>query len=111
MKSGSKHIKDEFYNFMQMKKKVPALLQSSMRQLINVIFVVCSLTLSQTIIFSGDQTLKTFGACESHSKCMMKMKYGDKTALVDIAIAIRPGSNQISVAFGKKCIRHDTNTL
>lgn len=56
------------------------------------------LSLGRTVVFGGQYHF----FFEGHSKCMMKMKCGDKTALVDIAVAICPGSNQISVAFGKK---------
>nr|CDP96884.1 Bm503, isoform a [Brugia malayi] len=63
------------------------------------------LSLGRTVVFGGQYHF----FFEGHSKCMMKMKCGDKTALVDIAVAICPGSNQISVAFGKKM--HSYNTL
>ncbi|VDM06623.1 unnamed protein product [Wuchereria bancrofti] len=63
-----------------------------------VIFVVQVLSLGRTVVFGGQYHF----FFEGHSKCMMKMKCGDKTAPVDIAVAICPGSNQISVAFGKK---------
>ncbi|EJW83629.1 hypothetical protein WUBG_05461 [Wuchereria bancrofti] len=56
------------------------------------------LSLGRTVVFGGQYHF----FFEGHSKCMMKMKCGDKTAPVDIAVAICPGSNQISVAFGKK---------
>ncbi|OZC11353.1 hypothetical protein X798_01769 [Onchocerca flexuosa] len=53
-------------------------------------------TLNRNIKFHLLQELVVFDGqyhsfFEGHSKCMMKMKCGDKIALVDIAVAIRPG--------------------